>query len=397
MLVDKSVLTNIEDGNTRLAVDFLLDRGFQVEAVGRGDAEGSNLNKPSKPRKTGEPDERVLFRKADRHYECIIQFTMGRSDRVMPQLSMALLEARFRASKADDFYAFPVVVVDKASRALLLSAQSFAALYLTHGEALAVISEEGSSFITFDGNNETHVNPVRRGIASSHEQRLNLFSDTHQWLLKVLLAQRLPPELLSANRGPFYSGTQLAGAAGVSTVTANRFLNLLKREGYLDSLHDELKLLRLDELLSRWRSASDTGYIQRPMQFVFRDHAKSQLNDLLRETEPQTCLGFFEAAFKLGMGHVQGVTPYVYVKKLSSVPFGKAAWEAVLIADEDSHADFFVRQSAFPISTFKGAVKTNHGLCTDVIQTWLDVSQHPSRGQEQADLIYRKFLKPLFA
>ena len=108
MLVDKSVLTNIEDGNTRLAVDFLLDRGFQVEAVGRGDAEGSNLNKPSKPRKTGEPDEHVLFRKAGRHYECIIQFTKGRSDRVMPQLSMALLEARFRASKADDFYAFPV-------------------------------------------------------------------------------------------------------------------------------------------------------------------------------------------------------------------------------------------------------------------------------------------------
>ncbi len=31
----------------------------------------------------------------------------------------------------------------------------------------------------------------------------------------------------------------------------------------------------------------------------------------------------------------------------------------------------------------------------DAIQVWLDVSAHPSRGLEQADLIYRKVLRPI--
>jgi hypothetical protein len=41
---------------------------------------------------------------------------------------------------------------------------------------------------------------------------------------------------------------------------------------------------------------------------------------------------------------------------------------------------------------FRGAVPRGAGACSDVIQTWLDVASHPSRGNEQADLIYRKFL-----
>jgi hypothetical protein len=39
----------------------------------------------------------------------------------------------------------------------------------------------------------------------------------------------------------------------------------------------------------------------------------------------------------------------------------------------------------------------HHGgtLCADIIQVWLDVSNHPSRGQEQADHIYNAVLLPL--
>jgi hypothetical protein len=31
---------------------------------------------------------------------------------------------------------------------------------------------------------------------------------------------------------------------------------------------------------------------------------------------------------------------------------------------------------------------------SDVLQVWMDVAQHPSRGREQADLIWRKILAP---
>jgi hypothetical protein len=33
---------------------------------------------------------------------------------------------------------------------------------------------------------------------------------------------------------------------------------------------------------------------------------------------------------------------------------------------------------------------------SDVLQVWLDTSAHPARGQEQADEIRRRVLKPLF-
>ena len=34
-------------------------------------------------------------------------------------------------------------------------------------------------------------------------------------------------------------------------------------------------------------------------------------------------------------------------------------------------------------------------IVTDVIQVWLDVANHPSRGEEQANLIYEKNIRPL--
>jgi hypothetical protein len=41
---------------------------------------------------------------------------------------------------------------------------------------------------------------------------------------------------------------------------------------------------------------------------------------------------------------------------------------------------------------FRGAVELDGVAVSDVLQIWLDVSAHPSRGEEQADLIRRKVL-----
>ena len=54
-----------------------------------------------------------------------------------------------------------------------------------------------------------------------------------------------------------------------------------------------------------------------------------------------------------------------------------------------------LRVARFPESTFRGAVRRDGGMVADVIQVWLDVLNHPTRGQEQAEHIFRKVLRPL--
>jgi hypothetical protein len=57
--------------------------------------------------------------------------------------------------------------------------------------------------------------------------------------------------------------------------------------------------------------------------------------------------------------------------------------------------DVVLRQAPAPHSVFHGSVKVNDMPVCDVLQVWLDVSSHPLRGQEQADLIRRRVLDPL--
>jgi hypothetical protein len=57
--------------------------------------------------------------------------------------------------------------------------------------------------------------------------------------------------------------------------------------------------------------------------------------------------------------------------------------------------DLIVRQALSPKSIFRGAVHQDGMFASDVIQVWLDVANHPSRGEEQADLIYEKVIRPI--
>lgn len=44
---------------------------------------------------------------------------------------------------------------------------------------------------------------------------------------------------------------------------------------------------------------------------------------------------------------------------------------------------------------FRGAVRRDGVPVADAVQVWLDAGAYPSRGAEQADLIYRRVLRPL--
>jgi hypothetical protein len=104
----------------------------------------------------------------------------------------------------------------------------------------------------------------------------------------------------------------------------------------------------------------------------------------------RACLALFAAADALGVGFVQGVPPYVYVRRLS--PASLSAWKNLVPIAPGEAPDVIVRQAPFPESVFRGMVRP-HGMAScDVLQVWLDVSEHPARGEEQADLIRRRLL-----
>jgi hypothetical protein len=60
----------------------------------------------------------------------------------------------------------------------------------------------------------------------------------------------------------------------------------------------------------------------------------------------------------------------------------------------EQRADVYVRIPGNRESVFRGAIVKDGVPSSDIIQVWLDVSQHPSRGREQADLIWRRVLAP---
>lgn len=129
------------------------------------------------------------------------------------------------------------------------------------------------------------------------------------------------------------------------------------------------------------------------MRFLIRSPVEQQIRGLLAMHEGEACLGLFAAADALQLGHVSGVPPYIYVPKLPRPEDKK--WRALVVAPPSEKPELIVRQALSPKSAFRGAVHQEGLIVADVIQVWLDVSNHPSRGEEQADLIYEKVLHPI--
>jgi len=66
-------------------------------------------------------------------------------------------------------------------------------------------------------------------------------------------------------------------------------------------------------------------------------------------------------------------------------------------AGDGEPVDLIVRIPKAVKSVMRGVVKPKGAPCSDIIQTWLDVSNHSSRGEVQADLIWQAHIKKLVA
>ncbi len=93
----------------------------------------------------------------------------------------------------------------------------------------------------------------------------------------------------------------------------------------------------------------------------------------------------------LKLGFVEGVPPYVYVERIQ--PSNLSAWKNLRRCGLGELPDLILRQAPAPQSIFRGLVCPNGMAASDVLQVWVDVSSHPSRGREQADLIRKRVLE----
>jgi hypothetical protein len=99
----------------------------------------------------------------------------------------------------------------------------------------------------------------------------------------------------------------------------------------------------------------------------------------------------FEAADALGIGFVHGVKPHLYLERLNA---GVLKDLGLSGNAEEADGDLYLRIPGNRECIFRGVVRKDSVPASDILQVWLDVGQHPSRGKEQAELIWRRVLSP---
>jgi hypothetical protein len=337
----------------------------------------------------------------------------GRRDRLLPLLAQAILQAQ----KAAESYSPPstplaVVAAPRVPPSVADAAIDFAQEYAPE-VAVGVIDGHGLRSFSGQGLERFNSKPARRprSMIVTRQEPPGLFSDLNQWLLKVLVGQPLPNSLIGVPRGEFPNGSRLAAAANVSVMTSTRFVQRLTSEGFLADVRDRLEIVRLGELLDQWASAARHTSREIPARWIIRKDVEQlyqslaayadELEGLARSGKAsraavpnRCCLGLFAAADLLGFGFVRGVPPHLYMERID--PHLLRRFGLVLDDGSAGSPDAYVRIPTNPESVFRAATKVDGAPVCDVLQVWLDTTSYPTRGREQADVIRKRALGPLF-
>lgn len=316
----------------------------------------------------------------------------GRGDRLVPLFAQAALQVQRIARRT----ALPLAVVcaPKVPIAVAEQVLEFAGKYVPDDLAVGVFDFQGLAVFRGPGLESLNAQPSGspRSVSPLRQPR-PLFSDLNQWMLKVLLANELPEHLLSAPRGHYRNASQLARAAHVSVMSAFRFVEELRENGYLHESASSLQLVRRESLFARWQAANDRAAREIPMRFRLPGNSEGQLRKIV--SGGRACLALFAAADALRLGFVKGVSPHVYVERVQ--PANIAAWKSLRGCEPGESPDVVLRQAPAPRSVFRAMVRVDGVAASDVLQVWLDVAAHPSRGAEQAELIRRRVLEPIIS
>jgi hypothetical protein len=339
----------------------------------------------------------------------------SRPDRLIPLLSQGILQAQSAARHLSKSV-IPVAIVGSPyiSPSVAEQVERFA---VSHVPDVGIGMMDSQGFRSFHGfglekfNSERSVSPEVE-LRAPWESPSDLFSDLNQWMLKILLGQNLPESLLSVPRREYRSGRQLAEAGGVSAMSASRFLRQLSSEGFLDESKERLRLVRVEELMRRWLAASYRSAREVPVRWIIRggkDQLQSAVRSYLSRLEsknprkgkrrsgrlgsprPRICIGLFAAADSLGFGFVRGAVPHIYLEQFDALALDHLGLSA---RQPEGPPDTYIRIPENKEAVFRAAVRHNGIPVSDILQVWLDVSNHPTRGKEQAGEIWKRVLAP---
>lgn len=339
----------------------------------------------------------------------------SRPDRLIPLLSQGILQAQSAARHlSKSVIAVAVVGSPYISPSVAEQVKRFA---VSHVPDVGIGVMDAQGFRSFHGfglekfNSERSVSSEAE-VPPQWESPSDLFSDLNQWMLKILLGQNLPESLLSVPRGEYRSGRQLAEAGGVSPMSASRFLRQLSSEGFLDESKESLRLVRVEELMRRWVAASYRNAREVAVRWMIRggkDQLQSAVRSYLSRLEdqkprkgkqrsvrlagpaPRVCIGLLAAADALGFGFVRGAAPHIYLERFDAVALEHLGLSA---RQPQGPPDAYIRIPENREAVFRSAVRLNGVPVSDILQVWLDVSNHPTRGKEQAHEIWKRVLAP---
>lgn len=339
----------------------------------------------------------------------------ARRDRLIPLLSQAILQAQAAARQFSES-AVPVAVV--ASRYIPESvAEQLKRFALSHAPNVGIGVIDSQGFRLFHGFGLEKLNsersaPLQAGLPVHRESSSHLFSDLNQWMMKILLAASIPESLLSVPRNEYRSGRQLAQAARVSVMSASRLVRQLSSQGFLDERKGSLRLVRIEELMRRWLGASRGSAREIPVRWIIPG-GKDQLLSVVRsyrssmdakpsrsrkpqagrlaQSSPRICIGLFAAADLLGFKFVHGVAPHLYLERLDADALKQLG---LSVENAGGRSDVCIRIPENKEAVFRPVVRHEGVPVADIVQVWLDVSNHPERGKEQADQIWKRVLAP---
>lgn len=357
--------------------------------------------------------EDLLVRRGRYEYAVEVEAAVeSRRDRLVPLFAYAILEAHPLGQLPPGASPLAILVAPRLSERSIEELLQYAAR-VAPNVAVGVMDMDGRVEMRGPGLAGLKAVPAEPPLlkpAVLPRQPFDLFSDLNQWMLKVLLAPRVPLSLLSAPREALSSAASLAAAAHVSAPSAFRLLRHLSEDGWLDEVAP-LRLVRVPELLRRWRAAAArpsreirmrwlipgrSGQLrQAVLKYNVEEHRKAKASgssDWSGNARPRVCLGLYSAADALGFSHVRGVPHYLYLERLAPSVFNALG---LSIAQPGDRVDVVLRVPRWPQALFRGAVAQDGVLVSDVLQVWLDVSEHPARGAEQADEIWKRAIKAI--
>jgi len=320
----------------------------------------------------------------------------GRRDRLVGLLSQAILQSNSLATGIRKAAPLAIIAAPSIPDAVQRGLFEFHRCHVPQS-AIGMVDGRGLRAFIGPGLESLNSGPrvARASMARVPAPPVNLFSDLNQWMLKVLLAPHLHRSGLmpkAATGVEYRNATALARAAGVSVMSAFRLLRQLEKERFLESSGASIRLVRVERLLEQWQASVARSPQEWPARWVLRSREHEHLRKALEQFGDRACLGLFAAARVLGLGHVEGVPVHVYTETVEPDAIRAAGLAQVLPGQQP---DVILRIPREKESVFRGAVDVEGVRVSDPLQVWLDVSSHPARGREQADLIFRKVIKPM--